>query len=110
MSPPHKTESIISISESSIVRTNLGFVLTILGLTAVGVLGYATTKGSIEAVIEKQLNHALDLTAIDAAHGARMSALENDWRSMREILIRVDERTEQIRREQVELRAQMKAK
>lgn len=111
MSPPHKsekTEGVIALSESSIIRTNLGFILSAVGLAAVGVLGWATMRGDVEAIAKEQAHHVKELAAIDTTHTARMSVLEADWRQVREVLVRIDERTEQIRREQIELKERMR--
>ena len=112
MSPPHKsekTDSVIALSESSIIRTNLGFIVSVLGLVAVGVLGWATMQGDVEAIAKEHAHHVKELAAIDSTHTARMSVLEADWRQVREVLVRIDERTEQIRREQIELRERLKS-
>lgn len=111
MSPPHKsekTEGVIALSESSIIRTNLGFIVSAIGLAAVGVLGWATMRGDVEAIAKEQAHHVQELAAIDSTHTARMSVLEADWRQLREVLVRIDERTEQIRREQIEIKERIR--
>jgi HAMP domain-containing protein len=70
-----------SFSDETRVKMPLRLLLALLGIVAVSAIAWATTRSDVAATIE------------------RVNVLETDARQQREILIRIDERTAEIKRQ-----------
>jgi parvulin-like peptidyl-prolyl isomerase len=76
-----KTSVPFSLSDEMRVKMPLRILLALLGIVAAGAIAWATTRGDVAATM------------------TRVDALERDARQQREILIRIDERTAEIKRQ-----------
>lgn len=71
----------LSFSEESRLRMPLRFLIALLGVVAAGALAWGFTSRTV------------------ADNTRRIETLENDSRSNRELLLRIDERTGEIKRQ-----------
>jgi hypothetical protein len=80
--------SSLNVSDEMRVRMPLKMLIALLSIVAVGAIAWAATRGDVAA------------TRVEvSAHGLRIEKLENDARSTREILYRIDERTAEMKRQ-----------
>lgn len=78
--PARETDPGFAFSDATKLRAPAKVWLAIIGAAMAGATGYATLRVAV------------------SEHAARITALESDTRSAREVLIRIDERTAEIKR------------